>query len=645
MEIKTNCGCHSCNSDDTKHEHEENEFKEPVFIIGIISLVLAITLRMYIGNNGTADQLVSVNIFLFAIAYLSIGKEVLLTAFSNIRRGEIFDENFLMTIASFGAFCIGEYPEAVAVMLFYRVGEHMQELAVKRSKKSISDLMDIRPDTANLKLPSGMITVPAEAVGVGDKIIVRTGESIPLDGIVIEGSSTLDMKVLTGESVPVDVGVGTQVLSGSINGEGLLTIEVNKSFHDSTASRILDLVESASEKKARTENFITKFARVYTPIVCGLAVLLAVVPPLILNMGTFSDWLGRALVFLVVSCPCALVISIPLSYFGGIGASSSRGILVKGGNCLEALKQVDTIVFDKTGTLTTGKFVVSKVVTANGFSAEDVVELAALAEESSTHPIAVSIKEQNASNGRSLQLPVSNVRERAGFGVKAEIDGRKVVVGNARIMAEIGHEAPGEETPGTKVYVSVDDVYAGMIVIEDQIKPDAKAAIEALRKGGVKEIHMLTGDSLQVAESVGTALGISEVHPELLPQDKVEALEAIIARKAGTSSKVAFVGDGINDAPVLARSDIGIAMGGAGSDAAIEAADIVLMTDELSKIAQAIRLAKATSRVVWQNIIFSLGVKALVLILATLGMANMWQAVFADVGVAIIAVLNAVRIK
>ena len=571
----------------------------------------------------------------FLAAYLLIGGEVLLRAAKNISKGQVFDENFLMSVATIGAFAIGEYPEGVAVMLFYQVGEAFQQYAVGRSRKSIAALMDIRPDFANLKIGDEIKRVSPEEVSVGSLILVRPGEKIPLDGVVKEGRGALDTSALTGEALPRDVKAGSEVLSGSINKNGALTIEVKKPFGESTVSKILDLVQNASGNKAPVENFITKFARYYTPTVVLAAGALAVVPALVFG-GGFADWINRALVFLVVSCPCALVISIPLSFFGGIGGASRNGILVKGSNYLDALCDVDTVVFDKTGTLTKGVFAVTQIIPANGFSAEEMLGMAAKAECGSNHPIAQSIV-------RAWAKPVGgggDYEEVAGCGVRAKIDGKIVLAGNAKLLEGIALEKTG--AIGTVVYLAVDGVFAGRIVIADEIKPDSKKAITALKELGVRMIAMFTGDAKNAGEKTGRELGLDMVCAELLPQHKVEKLEELFASKPG-KGKLLFAGDGINDAPVLARADVGISMGGLGSDAAIEAADVVLMTDEPSKIADAIRIARKTRTIVTQNIAFALAVKGAILALGALGMAGMWAAVFGDVGVAVIAVLNAMR--
>jgi len=578
---------------------------------------------------------------LYFISYVLIGGEVLIRAAKNIKRGQIFDENFLMSIATIGAFAIGEFPEGVAVMLFYQVGELFQDLAVNRSRKSIAALMDIRPDFANLKVGEETKRVSPEEVNIGDVIIVKPGEKVPLDGKIIEGSSMVDTSALTGESVPRDVEVGSEILGGFINKNGLITIEVAKEYGDSTVSKILDLVQNASRKKAPTENFITKFARYYTPVVVVIALLLAIIPPLLIEGATFSQWIYRALIFLVISCPCALVISIPLGFFGGIGGSSRNGILVKGGNYLEALNSVDTIVFDKTGTLTKGVFNVTEINAKEPMTSEQLLELAAYAESFSNHPIALSIlksynKEVNKNN-------IENYNEISGYGTKVTTKDKEIIAGNSKLMTKEGIDFKQVEATGTIVHIAIDQQYAGYIVISDEVKEDSIDAIRSLKEIGVRKTVMLTGDIQKVGEKVATQLGIDEFHAELLPDQKVEKLEELDAKKS-PKRKLVFVGDGINDAPVLARADIGIAMGGLGSDAAIEAADVVIMTDEPSKITTAIKIAKYTRKIVWQNIGFALGVKLIVLILGAGGIATLWEAVFADVGVALIAVLNAMRV-
>lgn len=576
----------------------------------------------------------------YLISFFLVGGEILYMALTNLFKGHVFDENFLMGLATVGAFSIGEYPEGVAVMLFFRVGEFFQDLAVARSRKSITKLMDIRPDFANVLTAEGEQNVSPSDVTLGSRIIVRPGEKIPLDGVILEGRSTLDTSALTGEALPKEVAQGDEILSGTINKTGVLIVETTKLFSESTVSKILDLVQNASSKKAKTEQFITQFATYYTPFVVISAALLAFVPPLLMQDALLSDWFRRSLVFLVVSCPCALVVSIPLSFFGGIGGASKNGILVKGGNFLEALNAVDTVVLDKTGTLTKGIFCVTSIQALNGYSEADILRFAALAEMHSNHPIALSIKQ---AYDKPLEAVVSNYEELAGYGVKAIIDDKIVLAGNNKLLLEqsIAHEP--RETPDTIVYVVVEGVLAGFITIADEPKEDSKRAILALRALGIKEIVMLTGDNKAAAEKVATELGITQVEAELLPHQKVEKLEEIMARKSG-KGKTVFVGDGINDAPVLARADIGIAMGGVGSDAAIEAADIVIMTDEISKVATALKIARKTHAIVWQNIIFALGVKGIILIMGAMGIATMWEAVFGDVGVALIAVLNATRV-
>lgn len=582
----------------------------------------------------------STELIIFLLSYLCIGGEVVGQAIKNIAKGQVFDENFLMSVATIGSFAIGEYPEGVAVMLFYQIGEAFQRLAVNRSRKSISALMDIRPDFANLKTSEGLQKVSPEEVGVGAFIVIKPGEKVPLDGVVVEGYSTLDTSALTGESLPRDINVGDEILSGAINKNGLLTVEVKKEFGESTVSKILNLVQNASGNKAPMENFITKFARYYTPAVVLTAVLLALIPPVLIPGAQYTDWLNRALVFLVISCPCALVISIPLSYFGGIGGASRSGILVKGSNFLEALNKVDTIVFDKTGTLTKGTFKVREIQGKNGFTSDELLRLAAIAESNSTHPIAESI-------GKAYHKPIdsSSLRdyeEMAGFGLSVNIDGKDVLAGNSKLMKDKNIVFTEPDSVGTVVHIAVDKIYAGYIIIADEVKADSKEALRKLKAIGVKRTVMLTGDTKTVGEKIANDIGLDTVYTELLPQEKVEQLEKLEKSKTGKGALV-YVGDGINDAPVLARSDIGIAMGGVGSDAAIEAADIVIMTDEPSKIVTAIKIAKKTRTIVWQNIIFALGVKAIILILGAFGVATMWEAVFGDVGVALIAILNAMR--
>lgn len=574
----------------------------------------------------------------FLVPYFLIGWDVLWDAIRNIAHGQVFDENFLMAIATIGAFFTGEYPEAVFVMLFYQVGELFQSYAVDRSRKSISTLMDIRPDYANIERGGALEQVDPEDVAVGDTIVVKPGERIPLDGVVLEGTSTINTSALTGESLPREAEPGSEVISGCVNLTGLIRIKVTKDFDQSTVSKILDLVENASSKKAKAEHFITRFARVYTPIVVVSAALLALLLPFLIDIS-WSESVHRALIFLVISCPCALVISVPLSFFGGIGGASKQGILVKGGNYLEALANTQVVVFDKTGTLTRGVFQVSSIHPQT-MDKSELLELAALAESYSDHPISRSLREAYGAKADSTR--VDGIEELTGRGVRAKVDGRKVWVGNDKLMDEIGVSYLSSDKIGTLVHVAVDGVYAGHIVISDRVKPDSAQAIAMLKAMGVSKTIMLTGDAKAVGETVARELSIDQVYTQLLPAGKVAQVEALLEEKSG-SGTLAFVGDGINDAPVLSRADIGIAMGGLGSDAAIEAADVVLMDDKPSKIAMAIGIARKTRRIVIQNIVFALGVKVLVLVLGAFGMATMWAAVFADVGVSVIAILNAMR--
>ena len=580
-----------------------------------------------------------INNCIYIVSYLIVGLEVVIEAVENIFKGEIFDENFLMAIATIGAFAVGEFPEAATVMILYQIGELFQDYAVDKSRKSISSLMDIRPDYANVKRENEVLKVSPEEVKIGELIVVKPGEKVPLDGEIVEGKSMLDTSSLTGESMPQDANTGDNVLSGCINKSGLLTIKTTKEFGESTVSKILDLVENASNKKSKSENFITKFAKYYTPAVVITAVILAVIPPIVIKDAVFTDWLYRALTFLVVSCPCALVISIPLGFFGGIGGASKEGILVKGSNYLEALAQTEIVVFDKTGTLTQGIFEVQKIE-AFGIEKEKLLELAAYAENHSNHPISLSVKD--AYKNKIDMQKITQTEEIAGLGVKAIIDGRQVLVGNDKLMeqAKINYEKSTDI--GTILYVAIDNKFVGYIVIADKIKEDAKMAIEVLKKNGIKKTVMLTGDKKQVGEHVADILGLDEVYTELLPDGKVEKVEELLKQKS-EKGKLVFVGDGINDAPVLALADIGIAMGGLGSDAAIEAADVVIMTDEPSKIGNAMKIYKKTLRIVRENIIFSLSVKLVVLILAAYGLSTMWAAVFEDVGVSVIAILNSLR--
>ena len=578
-------------------------------------------------------------IALFIISYIIVGGDVVKRAVKNIFKGQVFDENFLMSIATIGAFFIGEYPEGVAVMLFYQVGELFQSYAVGKSRKSIASLMDIRPDYANVKKGDELVKVDPDEVQIGDIIVIKAGEKIPLDGKVIEGSSMIDTSALTGESVPREVEVGSDILSGCININGVITAEVTKEFGESTVSKILDLVENASSKKSSSEQFIAKFARYYTPVVVIIAVFLAIIPPLVIDGATFSDWIYRALAFLVVSCPCALVISIPLSFFGGIGGASKKGVLVKGSNYLEALAETEIVVFDKTGTLTKGVFNVQEIH-PEGVSKEELLELTAYVESYSNHPISLSLKRaygKEIDNGR-----ISDVEEISGHGVIATVDGKKVMAGNIKLMKMMDIPYFKGELIGTAVHVAVNNKYIGYIVIADEVKEDSAQAIKELKAANIKQTVMLTGDNKSIGSKVAKELGLDKVYAELLPADKVEKLEELLSQKS-KKGKLAFVGDGINDAPVLARADIGIAMGGLGSDAAIEAADVVIMTDEPSKIATAMKISKKTLKIAHQNIVFAIGIKIIVLILSAFGIATMWAAIFADVGVTIIAVLNAFR--
>lgn len=582
----------------------------------------------------------AISVVLFVLAYALAGFDVLYRAVRNILRGQIFDENFLMAIATVGAFIIGDFAEGAAVMLFYQVGELFQSYAVNQSRKSITELMNIRPDFATVLREGEYVTVDPEEVKVDETILVKPGEKVPLDGVVIEGSTTLDTAALTGEALPREIKTGEEVISGCININGTILVRVSKEFEESTVAKILDLVENASSKKAKAENFITKFAKYYTPIVVIVAALLAVIPPLLVPDASFKDWLYRALIFLVVSCPCALVISIPLGFFGGIGGASKQGILIKGSNYLEALASTKTVVFDKTGTLTKGNFAVTSINTLSG-SEEDLLELAAKAEYFSNHPISNSIKK---AYGKAIsEEDIKDVNEFPGYGVMARINDQMILAGNDRLMKEHNVNYEPSKEIGTIVYVAKDGEFIGSIVIADEIKSDAQKAITELKKAGVHKTVMLTGDAKQVGEKVASELGIDTVYTNLLPADKVERLEALLSSK-NSKETLAYVGDGINDAPVLARADIGIAMGGLGSDAAIEAADIVIMEDEPSKIGTAIAISRKTLRIVKQNIVFALGVKILVLIMAAFGMSNMWEAVFADVGVSVIAILNAIRV-
>mgnify|MGYP000147347111 FL=1 len=613
--------------------------KQKKMLYRIIVTFLLFAVLMVCEHTGRMDGWNKIVLFvIYLVPYLVIGYDIVYKAARNISHGQVFDENFLMMIATFGAFGVGEYSEAVAVMLFYQVGELFQGYAVGKSRQSISDMMDICPEYANIEEDGVLKQVDPDDVEVGSIIVVKPGERIPLDGIVVEGESLIDTAALTGESVPRSAKAGDEIISGCVNGSGTLKVKTTKEFDDSTVAKILELVENASSKKAKVENFITRFAKYYTPVVTIGAVILAILPPLILG-GGWAEWIQRACIFLVISCPCALVISVPLGFFGGIGAASKIGVLVKGSNYLEAVAEMTTIVFDKTGTLTKGEFKVTDVITENG-SKEELIELAALGEGYSNHPIANSIRE---AYGKELDLNrVTNTEEIAGHGIKAVIDGKTVLLGNEKLMKSESIFYTSCKSMGTVVYVACNGVFEGAVVISDTIKDGAKEAIHDMKQVGVRHTVMLTGDRKEAAETVAQTLGIDEVHAELLPGGKVEQVEALLKAEK-EKERLAFVGDGINDAPVLTRADIGIAMGSMGSDAAIEAADIVLMDDDVTKIASVVRIARKTLRIVKQNIVFALAIKALVLILGALGMANMWEAVFADVGVSVIAILNSMR--
>ena len=613
--------------------------KQKKMLYRIIVTFLLFAVLMVCEHTGGMDGWNKIVLFvIYLVPYLVIGYDIVYKAARNISHGQVFDENFLMMIATFGAFGVGEYSEAVAVMLFYQVGELFQGYAVGKSRQSISDMMDICPEYANIEEDGVLKQVDPDDVEVGSIIVVKPGERIPLDGIVVEGESLIDTAALTGESVPRSAKAGDEIISGCVNGSGTLKVKTTKEFDDSTVAKILELVENASSKKAKVENFITRFAKYYTPVVTISAVILAILPPLILG-GGWAEWIQRACIFLVISCPCALVISVPLGFFGGIGAASKIGVLVKGSNYLEAVAEMTTIVFDKTGTLTKGEFKVTDVITENG-SKEELIELAALGEGYSNHPIANSIRE---AYGKELELNrVTNTEEIAGHGIKAVIDGKTVLLGNEKLMKSESIFYTSCKSMGTVVYVACNGVFEGAVVISDTIKDGAKEAIRDMKQVGVRHTVMLTGDRREAAETVAQTLGIDEVHAELLPGGKVEQVEALLKAEK-QKERLAFVGDGINDAPVLTRADIGIAMGSMGSDAAIEAADIVLMDDDVTKIASVVRIARKTLRIVKQNIVFALAIKALVLILGALGMANMWEAVFADVGVSVIAILNSMR--
>lgn len=631
--------CHDgvCNCSEEEHEEKVNEksgilgiIKENIlFITGTVLYLIAIAVEHSIAQVWV----------LFIISYLLVGGKVLLTALKNLRRGQIFDENFLMSIATIGAIAIKQYPEAVAVMIFYEIGELFQGYAVNTSRKSITSLMNVRAEYANLLTKDGEIRVKPESVKIDDILVLKPGERVPLDGIIIDGTGSIDTSALTGESMPREVEENVEILSGSINLNSVIKMKVTKTFGESAISRILDMVENAGSRKAETEKFITKFCRYYTPVVVLLAIVLAVVPPFIFKDANFSTWLYRSLSFLVVSCPCALVVSVPLGLFAGIGAASKKGILVKGGNYLEAMKDIDTVVFDKTGTLTKGNFKVTEI-NAQGISREELLKIAAIGESFSNHPIAQSIVREY---GKEIDKnEIKDYEELSGYGIKAVIDNREALIGNYKLMKKHEIKCNEVDTVGTTVYVAINGKYSGNIIIEDEIKQDSKLAIKKLKEIGVKKVVVLTGDNKKVAEKVAAQLGIDEVYSELLPIDKVTNVEKLISQH-NKNKKLAFVGDGINDAPVLARADIGVAMGGIGSDAAIEAADVVLMRDNPISLADGIMTARKTNKILWQNISFALGIKTLVLILITFGKSSMWGAVFADVGVTLIAVLNSMR--
>lgn len=624
----------NASSDGHGHSHDLNGDTKKTLIRLFVAAILFIPAVIF-ESSKTLSMILSI------ASYIVIGYDIVLRAVKNILNGQVFDENFLMAVASIGAIIIGEYPEAAGVMLFYQTGEYFQSIAVNKSRKQIKSLLNIKPEFANLKTDSGITKVKPEAIKINDIIVVKPGEKVPLDGVIIEGSSTIDTSALTGESMPVDKVIGNDVLSGSINLTGVLTVKVTKIFKESTVSKILYLVEKASNKKSETENFITKFAKYYTPAVVALAAIIAIVPPLIFN-DPFYDWLYRGLIFLVVSCPCALVLSIPLTYFSGLGAASKYGILIKGGNYLEALSNSEIAVFDKTGTLTEGKFEVTEIKTFGEISENDLLSVAAHGEFYSNHPIATSIKEKFAS--QINEEFIKDYEEIAGFGIKAKVDGKIVLLGNEKLMNQenISFEKATDK-PGTVLYVSIDGKFAGFIVISDKIKKDVNNLVSRLKSAGIKKVVMLTGDNRVTANFVKNKLGLDEVYSELLPTDKVDKVEELFKSKH-VKGKLLFVGDGINDAPVLMRADVGFAMGGIGSDAAIESADVVIMNDEPTKVYESIEIAKKTKSIVWQNIIFSLGVKLLVMILTVYGNVTMPLAVFADVGVAIVAILNASRI-
>lgn len=630
------CSGHAHNVEEKHEESHEHNHSEGVSLRDKVTLAIGFILfaiAIFIGEEKSYVP------YIYALSYVLVGGKVVLSAIRNIFRGQVFDENFLMTVATLGAFAIGNHPEGVAVMIFYEIGELFQSYAVNRSRKSISSLMDIRADYANLIIDGKEKKVDPSEIKIDDIIVIKPGERVPLDGVVIEGNSSLDTSALTGESLPRNIELNDEILAGVINLTGVIRVKVTKEFGESTVSRILELVQNASSKKAQTEKFITKFARYYTPVVVLSAVALAIIPPLVVEGALFSDWVYRALIFLVVSCPCALVVSIPLGLFAGIGGASKNGVLIKGGNYLEALKDVETVVFDKTGTLTKGVFKVVKINT-NNIEEGELLRIAATGESFSNHPIAQSIlKAYGKEVDKSI---ISNYEEISGNGIKVNIDNKEVLLGNYKLMNSNGIKYTNSQEIGTVVHVVVYGEYKGNIVIADEVKEDSKEAIEMLKKIGVKKCVMLTGDNKKVAEKIAEELGLDEVYAELLPTDKVAMVEKLLKEKS-EKGKLAFVGDGINDAPVLARADVGVAMGGIGSDAAIEAADVVLMRDNPSSLVDAIEIGRKTNRILWQNIIFSLGVKIAVLIPAAIGIANMWEGVFADVGVTLIAVLNSMR--
>lgn len=613
--------------------------KQKNMLLRIISSFILLAVLMICEHIGILPETIWIQLILFLVPYLIIGYDIIVKAAKNIRRGQVFDENFLMMIATFGAFGARDFSEAAAVMLFYQVGELFQSYAVGKSRQSISEMMDICPEYANIEQEGRLVQVDPDDVEIGSIIVVKPGERIPLDGVVVEGESLIDTAALTGESVPRKASVSDEIYSGCVNGRGTLKVRTIKEFDDSTVAKILELVENASSKKAKVENFITRFAKYYTPIVTIAAVLLAILPPLILG-GGWGEWIHRACIFLVISCPCALVISVPLGFFGGIGAASRIGVLVKGGNYLEAVSEIHTIVFDKTGTLTKGEFKVTGLVTENGITEAELIELAALAEGYSNHPIAGSIKD---AYGKPLDMSrVDNAKEQAGHGIQVLVDGKEVLVGNEKLMVENGIAYTPCTMAGTICYVAWERQFAGAIVISDSIKVGAKEAIHKMKQVGIQKCVMLTGDRKEAATVIAKELEIDEVYAELLPGDKVAKVEDQMNRLR-EKEKLAFVGDGINDAPVLTRADIGFAMGSMGSDAAIEAADVVLMDDDVRKIAAVVQISRKTITIVKQNIVFALGVKAIVLVLGAIGVANMWEAVFADVGVAVLAILNSMR--